>query len=232
MKSFLRNLLRCVITLLPLLYIACSSPTNPSVPIRILEQLLDVHTFSLPPETEANKINEGYLLTAENLSEVLSERHGSYQSWIEPFYNESIAAEKHEDYYRWRRPLDNPNDRVVILTVTPGDTLAFQIEFEGSGWGPPGTYWFKGWVIPEIKKAYMWGGNGIELSWINLQLGHRLFVSRSGSFGEGPKAVAFDSTNGGGYLEMKMGLSLQFEAHWDNYGHGTWWSATQGSGEW
>jgi len=232
MNSYPSILLRCVITSLLLICITCSSPTNPPESIRILEQLLDVHAFSLPPETEANKLNEGYLLTVDNLSEVLSDRNSSYQCWIEPIVSEGIAAEKNEYDYRWRRPLNNPYNDVVILTVTVGDTLVFQIDFEGSSWGPPGSFWFKGWVIPESKEGYLSGGNGIVVSWISRPLGHELYVSWSHPFWQGLSAVAFDSTYGGGYLERKEGLSLRYEAHWDEYGHGTWWSFTQGSGDW
>ena len=121
------------------------------------------------------------------------------------------------------------NSGATVLTVTPGDTIHFKVE-----WGTMGVNsWHMGWVIPDTREGFLAASGGwSQWHWDSTSFGFHMYHSDPFSSLSGLIAEIADSTYGGGYLKEWSEDVLHFIGEWDASGHGSWWSATLGSGNW
>ncbi len=206
----------------------CSNPTAPS-PHSLIEQILAHVSISLPPITAENESEAGRLQVAGKCDSLLYARLSVLNYRIRPFLTEDIQPIKKGSSYQWTmRTIDSNGSSACVLTITPGDTLHFRLEW---GFYIPKNH--TGWVVPGTgegqlsahDKHYIW-------HWGPTDYGFRLSVLEETVDWSGASAVLVDSSNGGGYIKESLGISIQFLGEWDLFGHGTWWSTSLGSGNW
>lgn len=223
----LRLLSSSVLTLF-LLLVSCSSPTDPTKS-RLLEHILAELPLSLPVQTPANESDPGFQWVTGKC-DTLQHNHYVDMYWkIEPFLDEGIHPTKIDSAYQWRRPLRAGSDDEIVLTVIPGDTISFRIEWPG-----PNTF-HEGWVIPAVNEGHLSAFGGVrEWYWGPTSYGYHLYMGESVVCGLWTWSwfEMANLTNGSGFFRENCGIELQFRGDWDSLGHGSWWSATLGSGDW
>ncbi len=209
---------------------ACTTGPQPSYTVP-LYQLLDQPTFAPPPLTEENAASTGFQKTFTQFHSYVDSWHQPLTFWVRECLNAGIAPQISGRDFVWRI-WNEPGSYFVSLTVTPGDTVSFFMDHRERHASAP-NYYHYGRVIPRLHSGILWTLGGIWVhGWGPVDGGHRLQILEESCDWSGLSFTVVDSTEGGGYLMKKEGLSLLFEAHWDRLGHGTWWSRNDGEGSW
>jgi len=223
LSSFIVILSACVYSA------SCSNPTDPSRH-NLIERILAEIPISLPLQTSENESDPDYLLVAGKCDSILNLRRNSLQHRIRPFIEDNIHSVRNGSSYQWTMQQFDGN---CILTITPGDTLYFRVE-----WGIPlepilhGSTYHEGFVIPATGEGRLSTCNGSYIwGWGPTDYGFRLSVLEESGDWSGASAVLVDSTAGGGFIEEYLGIGIRFSGQWDELGHGSWYADLQ-TGEW
>ncbi|MFC1559312.1 hypothetical protein ACFL39_01845 [Gemmatimonadota bacterium] len=205
---------------------------DPDYTDQILPKLIDVPIISYPIETSTNQNNPGFQTTYSRVNEIVNIRDGMLGDFIRPYIQKEIAGKELGDgRIRWKRI--PKGDHEIILTVTRGDTLFYRLDFYGQEYGPTDHYWINGWVIPAIDKGYSTSYGGVSSSWSTTEGVHLITLDYPDWPAIGVTHVLTDTIDGGGALKWNNPDSLRrFLAQWDGFGHGSWTSQTEGSGNW
>jgi len=210
-----------------ILALSCSSPTDPSKH-ELIEQLIAELPLVMPIKTPENSTDDGLLLVAMKCDELLLAHHFALRPMLIQVLENGVHPERVESSWRWHCSAESSDDGIIVLTITPGDTLFFHIEWESAA-----NAYNDGWVIPGTQEGRLFSFGGVrEWSWGPNSFGYHLARSAPATDWSGTYTDMADSTNGGGYITEKEGIGLIFEGKWDESGHGSWWSKTLGSGSW
>jgi hypothetical protein len=220
---------RAIISTVPILVfvaVSCSSPTDPTRSL-LLESILADLPLSPPQQTSDNIHDWGFQWVTGKCDTLQSAHYFDLNWWIEPFLEERIHPEKVGSAYQWRRPFGEASLDEIILTVIPGDSISFRIE-----WSVMNAY-HTGWVIPAESRGYLSAYGGVrEWYWGPTAYGFHLVMEEYDPAWEGLRFEMADSTCGGGFFFEKLGIELRFSGNWDSVGHGEWWCFHLGSGDW
>lgn len=231
----MNNRLSNTLSVLLLLAIsACSSPTRPLTNEAILELLAQIPPIPSPPATTSNQDSTGWQITTMLSGQAASLLRGYLQIYEILSDSPESSFSKHGDEYVWRFTAFVVEE--YELSVIAGDRLAFTIRILDEDYL---EYWYSGWISRSGKAGRVsWNRNGDPI-WSNdwWQEGKTQIHRHEMYTQQGEDSIEVGGrADGSGHLrsvtESAWTAPNVFEATWDAFGHGTWWSSTNRSGGW
>lgn len=196
------------------------STTDPSQSDLILQQLLSIPTFTPPIQTTENVNNPGFILTDSTYTEIIVLLDNCYRRWIQSIQEDEIKARKDRSGYQWRQQPAPSGYSAILLSVIPGDTLFFKLEFESIQW--TNYLVIQGWVCPSLSygqvddSAPYW-----RMNWETTDTVHIARYYVPSMYEPSHYIVVVDSISGGGLIDV-FEWDHHIKANWDLHGHGSW----------